>query len=278
MRAYLGRRAWMWTMIACAVLMILAGATLAVEMSNGEVLYHQDFADVDAPYKAGVSFGSATVGNAWLDVEDDDLGIHTADDRRAYVLLPDISWTDSHTIEFSFRFTDVAVSNGYLAFLLTCWGDEPSNISAAIFRANGTIDDFDEPDDSIKKKIQNGETVYVQIPVKNGIVHTITLTAGENTCTVQRDSVLRIAEGKRGFSIRNASVAVDEVYIVNGTGYTAKNGTFVNDSWSGTDMAKDLVGNLVEHAPPTGESWETIGIFLLSVWVMVWAKRQKKRT
>lgn len=274
MRACLGRRAWLWTMIACAVLMLSAAVTFAGEIPVGEVLYHQDFADVDAPYKAGVALGTATTGNAWLDVENDALALHTADDRRAYVLLPDTPWTESHTIEFSFCFTDIAASNGYLAFLLTCWGDEPSNISAAVFRANGTIDDFDDPDDRIKEKIQSGENVHVQIPVENGIVHTITLTAGEDTCTVQRDSILRIAEGQRGFSIRNASVAVEEVTIVNGTGYTAKTGTFATDSWSDSALAKDLVN----HAPPTGEPTGIVAGLLVSLTAMVWAKRQKKRT
>lgn len=272
MRARRGMRAWTWMLVAWAMALTIAGTAWAGEIPVGEVLYHQSFGDTDAPYKAGVRMGTATTGNAWIDVENDALDLHTADDRRAYVLLPDTTWTDSHTIEFSFHFTDVSASNGYLAFLLTCWGEEPSNISAAIFRANGTIDDFDDPDADIQKSIQSGETVYVQIPVENGLVHSIILTAGDTTCTVQRDSILRIAEGQRGFGFRNASVAVDAITIVNGTGYTAKTGAFANMSWSDSDLAKETI----DHAPPTGESAAIPMLLLCSVAGMAWAKRQKK--
>lgn len=253
------------------VLVVLLAIGVSAEEPAGRVLYHQDFADVDSVQAAGITLGTATVGNAWLTIEDDDLGIHTADDRRAYSLLPDTPWTDSHTIEFSFRFTEISASNGYIAFLLTCWGDEPSNISAAVFRANGTIDNFDDPDDAIRQKIQAGETIHVEIPVENGLVHTITLTTGEDTCTVQRDSILRIAEGERGFGVRNASVAVEEVYIVNGTGYTAKIGPFADQSWSDSELAE----NAPEHAPNTGEAPVWPVLLLLSVAGMCWAKRRK---
>ena len=273
MRTCRRRLAWMCTLAVVAVLFGLTGTALAGEIPNGEVLYHQDFSDVDTVNAAGVVLGSATVGNAWIDVENEAMGIHTADDRRAYALLPDTTWTDTHTIEFAFRFTDITASNGYLAFLLTCWGEEPSNISDAVFRANGTIDDFDDPDEAIRKKIQNGETIYVQIPVENGLVHAITLTAGNATCTVQRDSIMRIAAGERGFGIRNASAAVEEIYIVNGTGYTAKTGTLATESWSDSELAKETI----EHAPPTGETIEIYGILLLSGCGLAWAKRRKKR-
>lgn len=273
MRTCRDRLAWMCVLAVFAVLLNLTGAVFAGVIPTGEVLYHQDFSDVDTVNAAGIVLGSATLGDAWIDVADEALGIHTADDRRAYALLPDTTWTDTHTIEFAFRFTDIASSNGYLAFLLTCWGEEPSNISAAVFRANGTIDDFGDPDEAIRKRIQGGETVHVQIPVENGLVHSIVLTAGDTTCTVQRDSILRIAEGERGFGIRNASAAVEEIYIVNGTGYTAKKGAFANDSWSDSELAKEIV----EHAPPTGESIDICACVLLSGVGMAWAKRLKNR-
>lgn len=251
------------------VLLLAIGAN--AEEPAGRVLYHQAFADVDSVQAAGITLGTATAGDAWLTIEDDDLGIHTADDRRAYARLPDTPWTGSHTIEFSFHFTEISASNGYIAFLLTCWGEEPSNISAAVFRANGTIDDFGDPDEAIREKIRAGETVHVQIPVENGLVHTITLTAGDETCTVQRDSILRIAEGQRGFGIRNASAAVEEVYIVNGTGYTAKTGPFAEQSWSDSALAE----NAMDHAPATGETLVGAVLLLLSAAGMYWAKRRK---
>lgn len=273
MRSCRKRRVWACVLTTFFILLTMVSVTFAGEIPVGEVLYHQDFADVNAPYQAGVALGTATTGNAWIDVEDGALDFHTADDRRAYAILPDTPWSSSHTIEFTFRFTDISATNGYIAFLLTCWGDEPSNITAAVFRAGGTIDDFDDPDEKMQKKIQNGETIHVQIPVENGLVHTIVLTAGDTTCTVQRDSILRIAEGQRGFGIRNASAAVDEVTIVNGTGYTAKTGTFATMSWSESDLAKEAV----DHAPPTGDSVCVYAMLFLSGAGMAWAICHKKR-
>ncbi|MBQ8401746.1 MAG: hypothetical protein IJX14_07450 [Clostridia bacterium] len=238
----------------------------------GEVLYHQDFADVSTASIAGIRKGTISSDNTVISVTEDALGIYSADDRRAYALLPEIDWTDSYTIEFSFRFTEALTAKGYLSCLLTCWGEEPSNITAAVFRVDGTIDDFGDPSAAMQKKIRDGETIHVTIPIEDGILHTITLTSGNLSCSVQRDSLKRIAEGERGVGIRNASVEITEVYVVNGTGYSAKNGEYADRSWA-DDRSADSGG----VCPPTGEKQGILWICILSGCLTVWAKRRKCR-
>ena len=239
----------------------------------GEVLYHQDFTDVSTASIAGIRKGTVSSENTTVVVTADALGMYSADDRRGYALLPEIQWTESHTIEFSFRFTEALTTKGYLSFLLTSWGDEPTNISAAVFRVNGTIDEFSDPSEAMQKKIQDGELIHVKIPVENGVVHAIELTSGNTVCTVQRDSLMRIAEGNRGFGIRNASAEITEVFVVSGTGYTAKTGTYAEQCW-----ADDAVCNGDgEGCPPTGDVMGIVWAAGVSGSMAVWAKRRKNR-
>ena len=239
----------------------------------GEVLYHQDFTDVSTASIAGIRKGTVSSENTTVTVTADALGMYSADDRRGYALLPEIQWTESHTIEFSFRFTEALTTKGYLSFLLTSWGDEPTNISAAVFRVNGTIDEFSDPSEAMQKKIQDGELIHVKIPVENGVVHAIELTSGNTVCTVQRDSLMRIAEGNRGFGIRNASAEITEVFVVSGIGYTAKTGTYAEQCW-----ADDAVCNGDgEGCPPTGDVMGIVWAAGVSGSMAVWAKRRKNR-
>jgi len=239
----------------------------------GEVLYHQDFTDVSTASIAGIRKGTVSSENTTVVVTADALGMYSADDRRGYALLPEIQWTESHTIEFSFRFTEALTTKGYLSFLLTSWGDEPTNISAAVFRVNGTIDEFSDPSEAMQKKIQDGELIHVKIPVENGVVHAIELTSGNTVCTVQRDSLMRIAEGNRGFGIRNASAEITEVFVVSGTGYTAKTGTYAEQCW-----ADDAVcSGDGEGCPPTGDVMGIVWAAGVSGSMAVWAKRRKNR-
>ena len=244
------------------------------EAAVGEVLYHQRFSDVSTASIAGIRKGTVSSENMSVLVTQDALGLYSADDLRGYALLPEIQWTESHTIEFSFRFTEALTTKGYLSFLLTSWGEEPTNISPAVFRVNGTIDEFSDPCPAMQKKIREGELIHVEIPVENGVVHSIELTSGKTTCTVQRESLMRIAEGNRGFGIRNASAEITEVFIVSGTGYTAKTGTYADACWA-DDSCGSGDGTC---APPTGDVMGLVWVAGLSGSMAVWAKRRKNRT
>ena len=252
--------------------LLLGLPVFAEEYSVGEVLYHQNFSAVSSASVTGIHKGTASSPDSLLLIQDSALGLVTTDDFRTYALLPEIPWTESYTIEFDFRFGDARSSRGYLAFLLTCWGEEPSNITSLVIRANGSIDDFEPLSEEIAEKIQTRQdTIHVEIPIANGILHEVTLSAGDAECTVRRDSLKRITEGSRGFGIRNVSAEINEIYIVNGTGYSAKKGTFAEASWS-DDPDNVPVG----EAPPTGEPIGLLGMAVCCAGMMVWSKRTKR--
>lgn len=266
-------RKWIRKMLL--VLLVLTTMVLPVMAAGraGAVLYHQDFSVVSTASIAGIRRGTKSSENTVIAVAEDALGLYSTDDRRAYALLPEIEWTDEHTIEFSFRFTDELTSRGYLSFLLTCWDEEPNNISAVVFRVDGTIDDFSEPSAAMQNKIRYGELIHVKIPVDDGMVYTVELQSGNVKCSVQRETVMLIAAGNRGFGVRNASAEVTEIYVVNGTGYSAKTGTYAEKSWA--DDGTVYTGEVV--SPPTGDACGIVLALGLSGITAFWAKRRKNR-
>jgi len=265
------RRHLFLAVLAAFLLSFLTLPFSAVEPEAGTVLYHQDFAVVSSASIAGIRKGSDSSADSVVRVTDTALGIYSVDNERTYVLLPEIPWTDSYTIEFSFRFTDILASNGYLTCMLTCWGEKPDNITAVFLRASGKIDDFSAPSEEIAACMKNGEEILVEIPVDGGILDTIRLSSGEHSCTVRRDSLKQISAGTRGFSVRNASVEIGEIFVVSGTGYTAKTGDYAAESWA-ADIPNGSAG---ESAPPTGDSVGILVSVLLSAIGTVCVKRWK---
>jgi len=262
-----------WIVLVMLICVSLVFSVGAHAYAVGEVLYHQDFSCISSAKAAGVMKGTAGSRYSVLSVQENMLQMLSVDDERTYALLPDVAWTESHTIEFTFRFTDVLAANGYMAFLLTCWGDKPENISAIVIRANGSIDGFGELSSGMVEKIQSGALIHVTIPIQKGVLHSITLESEEETCVAERGTLLRIGEGKRGFSVRNASAAVKEVYIVNGTGYTAKTGVYAEASFADdkTSDGEDVI------SPPTGDIfWISVLAVLCSVVFMgIYAQKNK---
>ncbi len=238
----------------------------------GEVLYHQSFDGIGSLRSTGIRMGTVSSDSTRLRTDGEALRIDTYDDRRNYALLPEIPWTDDYTVEFTFSFQDVRARNGYLAFLLTCWGDEPSNITGLVFRAGGTIDDFAPLSEEVQTAIAAGtEPIHVTIPVENGILYEVTVAVGDAEDTVKRSSLKRIPEGNRGFGIRNTSAAIEEIYVVNGTGYTAKTGDFAEASWSDDPANQELTGS-----PDTGDSAGFAVAMTASLIGTLLAKRTKK--
>ncbi len=238
----------------------------------GEVLYHQNFDGIGNLRCTGIRMGTVSSESTKLKTDGEALRIDTYDDRRNYALLPEIPWTDDYTVEFTFSFQEVRARNGYLAFLLTCWGDEPSNITGLVFRANGTIDDFAPLSEDVKAAIAAGEEpIHVTIPVENGILYEVTVEVGDAVDTVKRSSLKRIPEGNRGFGIRNTSAAIQEVFVVNGTGYTAKTGDFAEASWSDDPTNQELTGS-----PDTGDSVGLAAAMTASLLGTLLAKRTKR--
>ena len=243
----------------CMSVPALAGdAAGSAAPAVGEVLYHQDFEVLSDIGKSGIVRGTSSSDKSEITCTGEALELKTFDNDRLYALLPSSGAADSYTVEFEFSFSEIQKTNGYLGFILTCRGTEPTNVTALVIRADGTIDDFEEPDEALKKAVSGGETVLVKIPVEKDVLHRIELTAGGKTYTLERDSVKVLDDGGMGFVVRNASAEVGEIYIANGTGYTAKSGIYAKKSYA-EDAVVSAVDTLMEPAeiieasPETGE-------------------------
>jgi len=216
---------------------------------DGEVLYHQDFSRESKLCESGIRIGTQSSQNSEITCTGDTLEIKTFDKGRVYAILPEIVKDVTYTVEFSFRFTEINAENGFISMILTCRGDEPTNISGVTIRADGTLDDFELPCENIGEAIRNGEMVNVQIPIRNNVVNEIIMTAGEYGCIVERDNILVISDGQMGFSVRNASVEMPEIYVVHGVDYEEKSGYFADSSY-----ADDSNDEVVLPKPPETEN------------------------
>ncbi|MGN1345479.1 MAG: hypothetical protein ACI4V1_01730 [Eubacteriales bacterium] len=235
MKRFLAFAAFLVMVSVC--LNCVAGLTVPVwagsgEAAAGEVLYHQDFSVLSELEKSGIVRGTSSAEKSIFTCEDSTLELNPYDNGRIYALLPRTDVNESYTVEFDFSFSDVRSQNGYLAFLLTCRGTEPTNITALVIRADGTVDDFAAPDEAFAKKIACGETVHVKIPVKKNVFHKIELSIGEEVCTLERDSVQVIEEGTMGFAARNASVQIAEIFVVSGVDYEKRTGFYAAESYA----------------------------------------------
>ncbi len=228
-------------------------AETRAERDIGEVLYHQDFAVLGELAESGIVRGTSSSENSYFTCEGDSLELDTYDNERVYALLPKIGTEDSYTVEFEFAFSEIERENGYLGFILTSRGSEPTNITSLNIRANGTIDDFSKPCDGIVKAIGEGKTIRVKIPVEKNVLHEIELSVGDTVCVLERDSVKVLDEGGMGFIVRNASVDIDEIFVIHGTGYSVKTGTYATESYASdpppVSTLEEIVG--VETSPET---------------------------
>ena len=216
----------------------------------GEVLYHQDFSAVTDVSDSGVSLGSLTSPDCFISTAGESLDLVTGNNGRLYALLPSIEKSDTYTVEFSFRFSEIRAENGYVAFILTCRGNEPTNISSLVIRANGSVDNFEAPDPALSDLISDRETVNVKIPIKNGALYQIIFSSGGEEYTIERDSVLVIGDGDFGFAVRNASASVNEIYVVNGIDYEELSGYYADESYA-TDLSPATRHDGDETSPAT---------------------------
>ena len=109
---------------------------LAGDVKNGEVLYHQDFSVLSEIEKSGIVRGTSSSESAQITCTGDVLELNTYDNDRVYAILPAAAAVDSYTIEFDFSFAEIRSENGYVGFLLTCRGTEPTNAFEAATVSN----------------------------------------------------------------------------------------------------------------------------------------------
>ncbi len=227
------RRKMLCVLVTLCLFAFLIPTAAADEPLVGTVLFAQRYGELADFRMSGIRIGTSG-GTPGLRT-DGALQIDVTDDRKAYLLLPELpdggAWCDTYTVAFSFRFTDVAASNGYFGFLMTAQGDGPSNRTEVILRAGGTCDGVGELDWSIADAMAAGETVFVSIFVDHGMMYAISVRAGAEEQTLTLPAVKTIGTGVRGFVLRNASVAVDSVEVISGIGYENKLGGFAAASY-----------------------------------------------
>lgn len=199
---------------------------------KGEVLYHQDFSDIYDFGQSGLIKGTNSSQSSVCECTGDELGIRTEDNGRVYVILPYTGTGDSYTVEFDFSFTEIKADNGYISFMLTCRGTEPTNITSITIRADGSVDDFGVADEAVAAAMSAGKKIHCRIPIEGRILHEIELSSEEASCVLERSSLLKTDDGERGFSVRNASIAISEIYIVHGVGYTKLSGVYADSSYA----------------------------------------------
>lgn len=237
-------------LLLALLLVPLAAADPFASCAEGEVLFASRYADYENLRDTGVYFGTLSWSGASAALENGELTVST-DDRKSYLLLPATdSWPDTYTVRYTFRFTDIAAPNAYCAFLLTSWGDAPSNRTELTVRAAGSVDGFGSCGEELASAISSGQSVTVTVPVLHGMLHEVTLASGDVSQTLRLSRVRPIAEGNRGFSLRSASVAVSSVEVFFGTDISSPGGYFASHSFivPPGEMTDD------PHAPPTGDA------------------------
>ena len=243
-----------------AVVTIMCTAVNAAYMDYdpGFVLYHQDFSQLSDMTKSGIKVGLLSTKDAEYSCAGDSLRVTTGDGGRSYLILPETDRGESYTTEFSFRFTDTSHESGYLGFILTCRGNEPNNITSLVFRANGSIDDFEPLPDEMAQAIAAGEEVKVTLPA-------------------ERNSMIAVGEGNMGLVFRYIGVEIPEIYVVNGVDYPEKIGNYVSDSYASDEHPVVTPGwdDIGEGAPPTYDHLELIllGIALGAIGMVATAKK-----
>lgn len=235
----------------CTVLRA-AAADPSLQYQDGEVLFASRYADYSTLRDTGVYFGTSSWSGASAALSDGELRISSSGDQKTYLLLPSAdSWTDTYTVRYTFRFTDIAAPNGYCAFLLTSWGDAPSNRTELVLRASGSCDGFGSCGEALSARIAGGEAVTVTVPIRHGMLFEITVSSGEESETFRLSRVKAIAEGNRGFALRNASAAVSSVEVIAGTDFDALSGYFASHSY----VAPPSKEPDTPDAPPTADAF-----------------------
>lgn len=227
------RRKVLWVLALFCLLALLTPAISAADPQAGTVLFAQRYGEITDARLAGIRVGTAG-GTPGLRA-DGALCIDVTDDRKAYLLLPDLpeggAWCDTYTVEFTFRFTEIAAPNGYFGFLMTAQGDAPFNRTEVILRAGGTCDGVGTLSDEIAMAMASGGAVQVAVFVDHGMMYEIRVRAGDNEQSLVLPTVKTVGAGSRGFVLRNASAAVESVAVISGVDNGERLGDFASGSY-----------------------------------------------
>ncbi len=249
-------------LLICVLCFVFCMPARAAEA--GQTFYAARFSEYTSLRDTGVYLGTASGKTSSVKLSGGALRLTAPGGEKSYLLLPDpTEIPDTYVIEFTFRFAEIASSNGYLGFLLSSRGDAPSGRTELVFRANGTIDGYSrEVSEMQEKAAASGEEITVRILVYYGYMMDFRLSvAGVDIAGSAPGKLVQVDPMGWGFVLRNASAEISSVRAVSGDyaalskADTAQNYIAPAD-WVLPEMA----------APPTGDSaWLFAAVCVLSV-------------
>lgn len=240
--------------------------------TDGEVLFAARYGDYTSVRDTGVRFGTSSWSGCSAGLAEGYLRIQSSSDRKTYLLMPeDIPHTDTYTVVFTFRFSDVEEERGYCGFLLSSSGDAPFNRTELILRANGVCDNAGQFGEAVTAALSGGQDVRVEIPVRHGMLTEITVSAGDVSETLEFENARAVPKGRRGFVFRNASCDLREVKIVCGVDYASETGFYAENSYIAppTEDTEPI-------SPPTFDGWWLPAVPGALSGVILWGMRRRR--
>lgn len=247
------------TVVLCLGLSLPIYAADRASLPAGHVLYRQNFADTKGAFLTGMYFGELSCADAYAKNIGGKLTVNGSFDVRSYLLLPAETEGNTYTMIATLRMSDLSVASGYCGILISGWGNEPRNRAEIILRANGSFDDFSSPSERLRDALASGAEFTVTVPVRNGAVNEISVSSDGVSETLVRDQIMIVTGGTVGFSLRNMSVELSEVLLVNGVDYAELSGVFASNSYSTSAVEDDGIKPNQSSAddpssPPTSDA------------------------
>lgn len=240
--------------------------------TDGEVLFAARYGDYTSLWDTGVRLGTSSWEGSGVRLEDGYLRIQSSSDQKTYLLLPEeIPHTDTYTVIFTFRFSDLPEERGYCGFLLSSSGDAPSNRTELIFRADGKSDRTGQFGEAVTTALGGGDDVRMEISVRHGMLTEITAVAGDVSETLKLENVRAVPDGRRGFVFRNASCDIREIKIVCGVDYETETGFYAENSYIAPPA-----GDTEPVAPPTSDVWWLPALPAIVSGLILCRKRRRK--
>lgn len=267
-------RRLLWSSVCLLLCCACVSPALAADptYTDGEVLFASRYGEYTSLRDTGVRFGTASWTGCDAALAEEYLRIRSSSDQKTYLLLPaEIPHTDTYTVVFTFRFSQVLEDRGYCGFLLSSSGDAPSNRTELILRANGVCDNAGQFGEAVTAALSGGQDVRVEIPVRHGMLTEITASVGDSRETLPFENVRAVPDGRRGFVFRNASCDLREVKIVCGVDYASETGFYAENSY----IAPPSEG-MDPISPPTFDGWWLPAIPGILSGVILWGMRRRR--
>lgn len=200
---------------------------------SGEVIYRQNFSDVSSLEAAGIVEGGRNTDTSAVGITNASLELSDPAGDRTFALLPFYNSYSDYTVRFRFSFTEAVRQSGYVSLILTSKGDAPDNITAVKIRADGECEGFSPMGQRLMHAFKKGEEISVTVPISDGVLDSMVLSADGISETLVIDNIVNVVEGNIGFCVRNATVRISEIAVIDGVGYTEETGDYLdNSTWT----------------------------------------------